>query len=690
MRYFITGATGFIGRNLLERLLARDGDHTIYVLTRDGSEGKVADLADRLGAPDGVIVPVSGDLVKGRLGIVDATTTELNGTIDHVFHLAAVYDLTASAHEQHAANIEGTRHALELAEAVGAGCFHHVSSIAVAGRFDGVFREDMFAEATDLDSNPYFRTKHESEKLVREFTGTPTRIYRPAIVVGDSRTGEIDKIDGPYYFFKLIQRIRRTLPQWMPMVGVEGSPINMVPVDYVADALDHLAHADGHDGKVFALVDPNPPTVGQAMNLFAVAAHAPKFSLRFDPKMAAFIPKSARSALTSMPPVKRVVDNALDGAHLPREVLTYIRYPTSFDDRITQAALEGTGIAPPPLEDYAWRLWDYWERHLDPDLFKDYSLAGAIEGKRVMITGASAGIGREAALRVGEAGGIVLLVARTASKLEEVRAEIAELGGTAHVHAADLSSVDDIDRMAAEVISAHGGVDILVNNAGRSIRRSVKLSYDRFHDYERTMELNYFGPVKLILALLPGMRERRFGHIINISSIGVQTNTPRFSAYIASKSALDSFSRAVASEVIGSNVHFTTIHMPLVRTAMIAPTRIYDAFPTKSPEEAGEMITGAMIRRPKRVATRLGTFGQLAYAVSPKTVDVLLHQAYKLFPDSTAAKGKLPEVTAGDQATDGTAPVATVADNDDGGDASDAEVSNEALAFAHIMRGIHW
>ena len=123
---------------------------------------------------------------------------------------------------------------------------------------------------------------------------------------------------------------------------------------------------------------------------------------------------------------------------------------------------------------------------------------------------------------------------------------------------------------------------------------------------------------------------------------------------------------------------------------MIAPTRIYDAFPTKSPEEAGEMITGAMIRRPKRVATRLGTFGQLAYAVSPKTVDVLLHQAYKLFPDSTAAKGKLPEVTAGDQATDGTAPVATVADNDDGGDASDAEVSNEALAFAHIMRGIHW
>ena len=190
-------------------------------------------------------------------------------------------------------------------------------------------------------------------------------------------------------------------------------------------------------------------------------------------------------------------------------------------------------------------------------------------------------------MKIGEAGGEVILVSRTREKLEEVAKQVEDAGGTAHVHPADLSDLEEVDRVAAEVLEQHGGVDVLVNNAGRSIRRSVKASYDRFHDYERTMQLNYFGALKLILAFLPGMRERRSGHIVNVSSIGVQTNTPRFSAYVASKSALDAFSRCVAPEVIGDNVKFTTVYMPLVRTPMIAPTDIYKAFPTLTPEEAG-------------------------------------------------------------------------------------------------------
>jgi NAD(P)-dependent dehydrogenase (short-subunit alcohol dehydrogenase family) len=240
------------------------------------------------------------------------------------------------------------------------------------------------------------------------------------------------------------------------------------------------------------------------------------------------------------------------------------------------------------------------------------------------------------------------------------------------VHPADLADLEDIERMAKEVLDEHGGVDILVNNAGRSIRRSIKASYDRFHDFERTMQLNYFGALKLILAFLPGMRERKWGQIINVSSIGVQTNTPRFSAYVASKSALDAFSRCVAPETVADNVKFTTIYMPLVRTPMIAPTDIYKAFPTLTPDEAAQFICDAMIDKPKRKASRLGTFGEVLYSLSPKTVDVVLNTAYNLFPDSKAAKGKKDEKKDGDEPK------------------KDEEMSTEAVAMAYIMRGVHF
>jgi short-subunit dehydrogenase len=328
--------------------------------------------------------------------------------------------------------------------------------------------------------------------------------------------------------------------------------------------------------------------------------------------------------------------------------------------------LEGTGISVPPLESYAGRVWDYWERNLDPGLFQDRTLSGAVRGKIVLITGASSGIGRATAVKVAAAGATVLLVARSLDKLEETKAEIEAAGGVAHIHRCDMSEVEDVERMAEEVLTYHGYVDILVNNAGRSIRRSVGLAYDRFHDYERTMQVNYFGAVRLILALLPAMQARKSGHIINISSIGTQTNPPRFSAYVASKAALDAFGRVIASEVIDDGVHITTIHMPLVRTPMIAPTRMYDVFPAISPEEAAELIAGAMVEQPKKVATRLGNFGELLYAVAPKMSDKILNLAYGLFPESQAAKGK------------GAA------------EAPDRAPTTEALAFAHLMKGVHW
>jgi NAD(P)-dependent dehydrogenase (short-subunit alcohol dehydrogenase family) len=670
MSYFVTGATGFIGRNLVEQLLEREG--TIYVLVREGSRGRLEELRSRWGADEDRIVPVIGDLSQEHLGCGDQIG-ELKGKVDHFFHLAAIYDMTADAESQRLANVEGTREAVKLAKELDAKHFHMVSSIAAAGLYKGTFTEDMFDEAEKVDNHPYFQTKHESEAVVREECEVPWRVYRPGIVVGHSETGEMDKVDGPYYFFKLLQRARNAVPQWFPGVGIEGRKINIVPVDFVAKAMDHIAHIEGLDGQAFHLTDPNPLSAGQVINAFAKAAHAPEAVMRIDSKMFDFIPKQVRGGLTMLPPVKRITDQVLADLGIPRSVLVYINYPTDFDSTKAQLALEGTGIAVPPLLSYADKLWDYWERNLDPDLFKDRSLSGSIGGKVVLITGASSGIGRAAAIRCGEAGAEVLLVARTPEKLEETRAEIEEGGGSAYIHQCDLSDLDDVERMAKEVLEKHERVDILVNNAGRSIRRSIENSYDRFHDFERTMQLNYFGALRLILSILPSMRKRskgrKGGHIINVSSIGVQTNTPRFSAYVASKAALDAWSRCVASEVVDDGVSITTIHMPLVRTPMIAPTKMYDAFPTITPDQAAEMITTAMITKPKKVATRLGNFGELLYNVAPKASDAILNTAYKLFPESSAAKGK---------------------GKDDGKPAEEKELSTEGVAFAYLMRGVHW
>jgi len=663
MNYFVTGATGFIGRNLVQRLLQREG--TVYALVRAGSRGRLEELRTAWGADGARVVPVAGDLSQSGLGVSEEDLLTLRGEVDHFFHLAAVYDMTAGADAQEIANVEGTRHAVELAGAIEAGCFHQVSSIAAAGLYRGEWREDMFEEAEKLDTHPYFRTKHESERVVREECARPWRVYRPGIVVGDSRTGEIDKVDGPYYFFKLLQRARRVLPAWLPAVGIEGGEINIVPVDFVAAAIDHIAHQPGLDGQAFHLTDPAPKTAGEAINLFARAADAPQAALQLDSGVTEPAANLVRTGIRFFPPAKRAAKIALGELGIPPGILSYVNYPTSFDSTSAQAALAGSGIAVPPLESYADRVWDYWERNLDPDLFKDRSLTSAVRGKVVLITGASSGIGKAAAIKVADAGATVLLVARSVEKLEETKAEIEDAGGVAHIHRCDMADIEDVERMAEEVLGYHGQVDILVNNAGRSIRRSVGLSYDRFHDYERTMQLNYFGAVRLILALLPAMQARKSGHIINVSSIGTQTNPPRFSAYVASKAALDAFSRVIASEVIDSGVHITTIHMPLVRTPMIAPTRMYDMFPAITPEEAAETITGAMVAQPKKVATRLGTFGELLYAVAPKASDKILNTAYRLFPESQAAKGK-------------------------GEEAPDKPPSTEAVAFAHLMKGVHW
>jgi thioester reductase-like protein len=666
MAYFVTGATGFIGRRLVERLLERKGK--IHVLVREDSLARLDDLMDQWETVGGSaaskrIHPVTGDLRQPLLGLADEQVTELEGNIEHFFHLAAVYDMTAPLELDMAVNVGGTNHAVELATALRAEHLHHVSSIAVAGAYKGVFGEDRFDEGQHLPS-PYHATKFEAERIVREQPAVPWRVYRPGIVVGDSKTGEMDKVDGPYYFFKAIQRMRQVVPQWLPLVGLDLGKTNVVPVDWVAGALDHIAHVPGLDGKAFHLTYPRSQRVDAVMNDFAAAAHAPRFAVSVDKRVLDAIPTAPLSLLMRIPPLRQARRLTLRELGIPDEVLEHVNLVPAFDTRNAQQALAGSKYERvPALREYAVHLWDYWEREMDPSISRGRTLAEAISGKRVLITGASSGIGRATAVKLAGAGAIPLLVARNVEKLEDVRAEIVAAGGLAYVYAADISDMDEIDRLIERVKDDHRTVDMLVNNAGRSIRRSIALSYERFHDFERTMQLNYFGAVKLIIGLLPQMRARGFGHIVNISSIGVQTNPPRFSAYVASKAALDAFTRVVASEVIGDGVTFTTIHMPLVRTPMIAPTKLYDAFPAITPEEAADMICEALRTRPKHMGTSLGTAGEVAYALAPGAVDRILHLAYRVFPDSAASRGE-PDTA--------------------------ERASLEQLALANLMRGVHW
>ncbi len=673
MSYFVTGATGFIGRHLVQQLIDhREGD--IHVLVRKGSLPRMRALIERWNAQGGSgrVVPVTGDLTKPGLGVTKSWVGRHAGRVDHFFHLAAVYDLTADDATNETMNVGGTREALALAASLRTGCFHQVSSVAAAGDFRDRFDETMFAEGQHLPS-AYHRTKYESERIVRDEATVPWRVYRPAIVVGHSETGEMDKVDGPYYFFPLLKALRDVLPAWLPLMGVDLGDTNVVPVDYVAAAMDHLAHLPDRDGEAFHLVNPEPQPVVETVNLFCAAAGAPQFATPIDRRVTAsgplsLVPRVLRpstivAAIVRSSAGQLVLDQTLGRLGLPAEVLAHSSFAPVFDSRATERALAGSGIAVPDLESYARTLWGYWEEHLDESTGKDASIRAALQGKYVVITGASSGIGQVTALKVAQAGGIPVLVARGKDKLEDTRATIERHGGQAHVFPCDLSDLDAIDALCEQMMVQLPTVDFVVNNAGRSIRRSLKLSTDRFHDFERTMQLNYFGAIRLVMGLMPVMRQQRAGHVVNISSIGVQTNPPRFSAYVASKSALDSWSNVVASEVVGDGITFTSIHMPLVRTPMIAPTKIYDKFPTISPAQAADLVIRALVEKPHEINTALGNAGAIAHTMAPKATFRLLNMAYHVFPDSAAAKGQAPE--------SGTR-------------------ESEQIMLARMFKGVHW
>ncbi len=674
MAYFVTGATGFIGRFLVEELLAHR-EEPVFVLVRPSSLPRAQRLIRRWDGGDRVSV-VEGDLAEAALGVDPAWVAEHRGSIDHFFHLAALYDLTAPEEENDRLNVGGTRNALELAADLDAGIFHHVSSVAASGDYDGFWDETMFDVGQRLPS-AYHRTKFEAERVVREEAGGPWRVYRPSAVIGHSETGEIDKVDGPYYFFPLLKLLRDYLPSWTPLVGLDLGDTNVVPVDYVASAIDHLAHLPGRDGEAFHLVNPEPQRTVDVVNVFAGAAGAPHLATPVDREVTGVVPTGllpkvlrpaalVRTALRT-PPAQLALRQTVGRLGLPPQVVEHVDMATRYGSRTTEQALAGAGVALPDLASYADRVWAFWEEQLDESLTRDRTTLEALNGRTVVITGASSGIGAATAHKVAQAGGVPVLVARGKDKLEATRTAIEMRGGSALVYPCDLTDLEAIDDLAARLVAELGSVDYLVNNAGRSIRRSIRFSYDRFHDFERTMQLNYYGAIRLIMGLLPTMCEQKHGHVVNISSIGVQTHPPRFSAYVASKAALDAWSNVVSSEVVGDGITFTTVHMPLVKTPMIAPTKLYDRFPTISPAQAADMVVRGLVDKPREVNTTLGNVGALAHTLAPRTSFRILNLAYRVFPDSAAARSATGPVTAQPEPT-----------------------TQQQMMLARLTRGVYW
>ncbi len=656
-RCLVTGANGFLGKHLVDLLIKNGHDITLLIRNPERSNKKrlidgwhrQADMAKRHGHDANVSI-WNGDVTKLNFG-VDAGRTLSD--FDHVYHLAAIYDLEADEAITLDTNIGGTKHLLrKLDDDKFCGCLHFVSSIAVAGDFKGEFSERMFAEG-QKHKHVYNRSKYESERLVREKREAQNnydiRVYRPSAIVGHSKTGEMDRIDGPYYGFAAVFAMKKILPPWLPLFVPKSKVLmDMVPVDYVAEGIYSLSMMERSDiqGDLFCfhLTDPHAPTMTKAIKLILKAADGPRIQLIFSTSWAkAYLGLLGQAS--NLKSIELLRNGLLNSLNIPLQIFDAMMPDVRFGAGETTRLLQKRNVVLQSFDTYVDKLWDYYNRHLDPERNKEERSKLEFQGKVVVITGGSEGIGFASAKRCVSYGAKVILVARNLDKLNRSLLELKPIaeknGGSVKARSCNISNLDEGDELVAYILKQYGYVDILFNNAGLSIRRSISKSLERFHDFQRTMQTNYFGPLRIILGLLPSMVERKSGRILYSSTMGTLAPTPRFGAYAASKSAMDAISDSLAAEYTDRNIHFTSIKFPMVKTEMLAPTGDYDDMPAASPEFAAQMFVDAVLNKSRKQITATGYMIGIANIFTPKVITQLYNYAYKMWPDE---KGDFPEM----------------------------------------------
>ena len=633
-RIFFTGATGLVGRELVPRLLARGA--AVTALVRPSSMVRHEPLFERWRAlavsSGGALAVAAGDVAKVELGLEGGFS--LAG-FDHIFHAAAVRDLEAAAATLHAINADGTRRLVELALAHGfAGTLHLLSSVAVAGDHRGVLREDQL-DIGQRHVHPYQRSTYLAEAVVRAADGLRHRIYRPAWVVGHSRTGATSRSDGPYHLFRAIRQARAVPLSSLSLAASFDAPINMVPVDHVAEVIDFLAFAPGLDGSCFHVVDPRPPGFRHTYNLIARAARAPWLLLG---GLSGWLPRRLRDGLGTLVFLRQ---QAMRDLGMPPAVAQMLDSRVRFDTRVVDAALAGSGIVCPAQDDYVAALWRYWARHLDPTRDRGSRRRALLAGRLVVIIGASSGVGAALAHACARAGARVVLVARRQVELAQVCERIREDPLCAHGSCAyqvcDLTDAAACDQLIETILLEHGVPDLLVNNAGHSIRRGVLQSLERYHDFERVMRLNFFAPVRLMRGFLPAMRERGSGRIVNVLTAGVTVPTPFFAAYGASKAALAHLTDTMNAELMGDGLELFGVYLPWVRTPMMDATGRYKDNAAMTPEQAAAWILDGVARRRNHIMDGESRRRMLARALSPRRVARITGAITQLYADDSSA-----------------------------------------------------
>ena len=656
-RCFVTGASGLIGKHLVDILL--DNGHQVTLLLRNPESPdkkrltdkwvKKAEMARKHGRGSDISI-WNGDVTRPDLGVDNGLALT---DMDHIYHLAAVYNLEANKTITLDTNVKGTERLLEkMDNDKFKGCLHFAGSVSIAGNYKGEFTERMFSEGQE-HGHVYNRSKYLAEKIVREkLAGRSTydiRIYRPSHIVGNSTTGEMDKIDGPYYGFVAISAMKRKLPPWFPIIMPKTKTLmDMVPVDYVAKAMYTLSMMEKtelpDDLFCFHLTDPNAPTLTEATEMMLKAAGGPRVNFTFSTQMVnAYLGLFKQAA--NLKGVEMVKDGILDSLNIPLGIFDAMLFNVRFGSGETTRILRKKGLEPPPFESYVETLWDYYHRHLDPERTKEELSDAAFRGKVVVITGGSEGIGFASAKRCAQYGATVVLAARNREKLEIACRELEPIakqnGGSVEAVTCNVSDLDDCDNLVSHVLQHYEYVDILFNNAGLSIRRSIGKAVDRFHDYQRTMQTNYFGPLKIVLGLLPSMEKRRSGHILYSSTMNTMAPTPWFSAYAASKSAMDAIGDSLAGEYADKHIYFSSLKFPLIKTGMLAPTKDYDDIPLASPDFAAQMFVDAVLKKLRRNITGLGLAMSIAGLFTPKALTQVYNYIFRVWADE---EGDYPEM----------------------------------------------